>query len=66
MNEGRQNINRRKFLWQSASVMAVGAGTLVLPADLLFLANVAMGGLPEAGSRSQPPRFPSPSGSNRA
>jgi hypothetical protein len=21
MNEGRQNINRRKFLWQSASVM---------------------------------------------
>lgn len=37
MNEGASNVNRRKFLRQSVSFMAVGAGTLVLPAGLLSL-----------------------------
>ncbi|WP_447987168.1 beta-glucuronidase [Nitrospira sp. Nam74] len=35
MKEGGQNINRRKFLQRSASVLAAGTGAIVLPLDVV-------------------------------
>jgi len=45
MNEGASNVNRRKFLRQSISFMAVGAGPFVLPAGFLPLTYMTQAAL---------------------
>lgn len=45
MNENAPNVNRRKFLRQSVSFMAVGAGPFVLPAGFLSLTYMTQAAL---------------------
>lgn len=55
MNENAPNVNRRKFLRQSVSFMAVGAGTLVSPAGFLSLTHMAMAALSGEQAIAQSP-----------
>jgi len=45
MNEGTSSVNRRKFLRQSVSFMAVGVSPFVLPAGFLSLTYLTQAAL---------------------